>query len=137
MRWGVANTRQFLQHLATLGRDVSACSERVSVAENEVVRQELYCVLRVETGKFYHNDKNKGGSFGPETPGAVGEAAHNNRCKVCLIMQVVDVKNLATRTPEVLSELIRLNQTMPTIVSGVENSSMCCYLVLIARLLDQ
>ena len=52
-------------------------------------------------------------------------------------MQVVDVKNLATRTPEVLSELIRLNQTMPTIVLGVENSAMCCYLVLIVQLLDQ
>ena len=105
--------------------------------ENENVREELSRVLCVETGKFYHNDKNKGGCFGPTTPGAVGEAAHNNRCKVCLIMQVVDVKNLATRTPEVLSELIRLNQTMPTIVLGVENSSMCSYLMLIARLLDQ
>ena len=29
VRWGVANTRQFLQQLAALGRDVSACSERV------------------------------------------------------------------------------------------------------------
>ena len=29
VRWGVANTRQFLQQLAALARDVSACSERV------------------------------------------------------------------------------------------------------------
>ena len=31
VRWGVANTRQFLQQLAALGRDVSACSERVAI----------------------------------------------------------------------------------------------------------
>ena len=50
------------------------------------------CVLCVETGKFYHNGKNKGGSFGPTTPGAVGEAAHYNRCKVCLIFKLLMLK---------------------------------------------
>ena len=60
--------------------------------ENENVREELSCVLCVETGSYYHNGKNIGGCFGPTTPGAVGEAAHNNRCKVCLICKLLMLK---------------------------------------------
>ena len=34
-------------------------------------------------------------------------------------------------------KISHLNQTMPTLVLELENSSMCCYLALVERLLDQ
>ena len=41
------------------------------------------------------------------------------------------------RTPSIVFRIINFNQTMPTLVLDLESSSVCCYLALCERLLDQ
>ena len=42
-----------------------------------------------------------------------------------------------SRTPAIVSRIINFNQTMPFLVLDLESFSMCCYLTLVERLLDQ
>ena len=51
--------------------------------------------------------------------------------------EMVVIRMVVVRTPAIVSRKILFNQTMPTLVLDLESCSMCCYLALVERLLDQ
>ena len=72
----------------------------------------------------------------PRTADAVdGEQAngtHSADSKKGILQQFLHLEEVTIK-----DRISHLNQTMLTLVSDLESSSMCCYLSLVVRLLDQ
>ena len=54
-----------------------------------------------------------------------------------LIVSFSNDANVKDTTNSFQKKLIKPNVTMPTLVLDLESSSMCCYLALVERLIDQ